>query len=90
MVRSLAPVPDPIAPTSTTPTVTAAAPEITFGPLVSASDPDQLATTSPQSVTLPVTGATHDTLVTAAAVLVAAGVAALAGASVGRADSNSD
>ena len=89
MVRSLAPVPEPIVPTSTTPTATADAPDITFGPLVSAPDPDQLATTaSPRSVTLPVTGANHDTLATAAAVLVAAGVAALAGASVGRVDSD--
>jgi hypothetical protein len=90
MVRSLAPVPNPV-PTSTTPTVTTAANEITFGPVLSASDPGQLAaTTSSQSVSLPMTGANHDTLVTAAAVLVAAGVAVVAGASVGRADSNSD
>ena len=91
MVRSLAPVPDPIVPTSTTATVAEDTSDITFGPLVSASDPDQLAaSTAPRSVALPVTGANHDTLATAAAVLVAAGVAALAGASVGRADSNSD
>lgn len=82
MVRSLLPVPDSIVPTRSAPPVGAVDPDLTFGALMSSVDPDEVvSSTSPRSLTLPVTGANHDTLVTAAAVLVVVGVTAVVGAS---------
>jgi hypothetical protein len=94
MVRSLAPVPpadpdttvgNPTVPTNEPATpAPAPEPEPLLGALLTTSDPERATTSAaPESATLPVTGGNHATMLTAAAVLVAAGVAAVASASAG-------
>jgi hypothetical protein len=99
MVRSLAPVPplapptvpDPSVDRPTLPPTTPSAspplepePDLLRGALITSTDPARATTsTDPGSATLPVTGGDHATLLTAATVLVAAGVAAIAAASAG-------
>jgi hypothetical protein len=72
VLRSLAPVPDPRVLTPATAPAPLAAPALS----ADASRPASSAAADPsQSAALPVTGADHDTLLTAAGVLVVAGVA---------------
>ncbi|MEP7045237.1 MAG: hypothetical protein ABI949_01085 [Ilumatobacteraceae bacterium] len=99
VVRSLAPPPDPTAPPTlpdpTAPVIVVSPPapgatsndsSISLGTLLTSRATDAASSAAPQTGTLPVTGGDHDTLLAAAAVLVVAGVAAVAGSSIGSAD----
>jgi hypothetical protein len=86
MVRSLVPAPPPPATTSPLPPAPpasdSAAPGFTFGAPVAAHSSDPAVASDPaRSAQLPVTGSDQDTFLTAASVLIVAGVAAVATAS---------